>query len=284
MGNKSLYHIKILKNTLLNRQKGDPKFSLRKFAHLLNVSPTTLSHILNQKKGISESLAVSILEKLSLSNSEKEDFLLSVKSAHSRNSKVKLESTLEIAARKKKSLKRETSVNRNEILIETENFLLETLEVQELVLRTQVHCVYKYFSRASDLQFRLLYILKDRFTGKVVKDFIQVTFKESTKQAATVYFIKKPNGRFKTYFNNVFDGTDRVTGLVPENQNTKIKFDKHHLPTIPLIRFLVLGENKHVIGKMKYTQSEFLIEGKLIELDRDQNIPDQKYVLRLYRK
>lgn len=280
----SLYHVQILKNALGQRQKKNARYSLREFARNLGVSPTTLSQVFSQKKGLSEKTALSIAEKLNLELNEKEKFLLSVRSAHSRNSKVKLASSLELAEINKQTLRgRKKKLNPNEILEDGGRFSLESLEVQQLVARTDIHFTYRYSSKEDEMHFRILYILKDKFTGEVVQDFIQVTFNEKTRFAATVYFLKKENGRFKTYFNNTFDGKHKVTGLVVENQNTEILFDQDFLPTIPHIRFILLSANKHVIGRMEYTQTQFLVKGTLIDLDQPDRPLDPNYQFCLMR-
>ncbi len=281
----ALYHVQLLKNILSKHRARNSKFSLRKFAQDLGISPTMLSQILSNQKGLSESMATNIAEKLNLTSAEKEVFLLSTRSAHSRSSMVKLESILELAEINKRTQKpRKNTSGPNEILSDASRFVVESMEVQQLVAFTEVHAVYRYFSKNEEIQFRILYILKNKISEKIVNDFIQITFNEKTRQGATVYFLKKDNGRFKTYFNNSFDGKHRVTGLVAENQNTEIVFDSNFLPTIPLIRFLVLDTNKHVVGKMQYTENEFSVTGTLVDLDHPDHPLDSNYQLRLFRR
>ncbi len=58
--------ILILSEKFKERAQANPSYSLRSFARDLKVSPSTLSEIFNQKKGISQKLALQLAERLNL--------------------------------------------------------------------------------------------------------------------------------------------------------------------------------------------------------------------------
>ena len=274
----SNFHVLLLKNRLLKKQQQNSRFSLRNFARILDISPTALSQVIGQKKGMSESVAVKIADKLNLTNDERQLFLLSVSAAHSRNLKNKLKSSIELAKiAKKSSPVKKSRNNKNQIISDAGPFHVETLEVQALINSSDVHKTYRYKSNAKELYYRILHILKDKQSGQILKDFIQITFNEKERTAATVYFIQKENGKFKTYFNNVFDGNHQVTSLIEANQNSTVLFNHDHLPVIPQIHFVYLNSNKHVIGKMEYTKKCFVVSGTLIDFDEDLNQTNESY-------
>jgi plasmid maintenance system antidote protein VapI len=279
------YHVLFLKDYLIKKQKKNSRFSLRKFAGVLDISPTSLSQILGQKKGISESLAAKIVDKLMLSEEERRLFLLSVSASHSRNSKSKLKSSLELASISKDSSAIEKSnTNVNQIVNNVGPFLLETQEVQNLINSTEIDETYRYKSSTNDFYIRILYKLKNKETGQKLNNFIQVIFTEKTRTGATVYFIQKSNGKFKTYFNNIFDGKHRVTSLVEANQNSTVLFNDDQLPVIPHIHFIHFSSNQHIIGKMEYTKANFVVSGTLVDYENCEKPIDINYRQELKRQ
>lgn len=76
---------RILKSELEERILRNSSYSLRSFAKDLGVQAPKLSEVLNYKKGISESVAEKVCDKLTLNKSEKKKFILSVLSQHSRS-------------------------------------------------------------------------------------------------------------------------------------------------------------------------------------------------------
>lgn len=94
MKNTKFNYIDILKHQLEIRTAKNSNYSLRAFARDLELNASRLSEILNQKKGLSESAAVSIAEKLGLNQTEKEFFVLSAQAQHARGQKAKDQATL----------------------------------------------------------------------------------------------------------------------------------------------------------------------------------------------
>ena len=96
MKNTNFNYIDILNNELEQRSAKNASYSLRAFARDLNMNASRLSEILNRKKGISEKAAKEVAENLNLNDKEKEFFILSATSQHSRSSKIKEEATLNL--------------------------------------------------------------------------------------------------------------------------------------------------------------------------------------------
>jgi len=66
--------VQILSDRFKERAQANPSYSLRSFARDLKVSPSTLSEIFNQKKGISKKLALQLADSLNLPEWEKTYF------------------------------------------------------------------------------------------------------------------------------------------------------------------------------------------------------------------
>jgi len=84
MEKAGVFHIEYLQSELVRRMQHNAQYSLRSFARDLNVAPSWLSEVLNNKKGISAGKAEEILSKIGHSAREKELFILSVTSSHAR--------------------------------------------------------------------------------------------------------------------------------------------------------------------------------------------------------
>jgi len=89
----------ILKENLSRRLIINPRYSLRAFANALGLEPSKLSEILSGKKGLSADRADKVCERLRLQGLDRDLFILSVQSQHSRIKKQKDE-----AAKKLKEL------------------------------------------------------------------------------------------------------------------------------------------------------------------------------------
>lgn len=76
---------KILMTSLSRRQSVNPAYSLRAFARDLQISASSISLILSGQQGLSGAKATYIANKIGLVGKERELFLLSVESSHSRN-------------------------------------------------------------------------------------------------------------------------------------------------------------------------------------------------------
>lgn len=82
-------YLVMLKEIFSERKKKDPKYSLRKFAKQLRISPSNLSEILNGKKNLSDKMAKSIAFDLGFKGSEKDAFLTSALEHRTRNASLK---------------------------------------------------------------------------------------------------------------------------------------------------------------------------------------------------
>lgn len=267
------FHILFLKNYLLEKQQINSKYSLRKLAQKLEISPTSLSQILGQKRGISDNLGIKIANRLGLTEKERKLFLTSISASHSRSSKGKLKSSLELAVlsnQNNSNLKPNKTVN--QIVSNTGPFLLETQEVQNLMNFCEIYETYRYKSSNHEYLIRVLQLLRNKKTGERVKDFIQIIFNEKAGTGAKVYFIQNSNGKFNTYFNNVFDGKHQVTSLVEANQNSTVLFNNDQLPVVPYIHFIHFHLNQHVIGKMEYTKEKFLMSGTIVDYENSNQL------------
>lgn len=96
MKNNDYNYIDILNNELEERSAKNASYSLRAFARDLNMNASRLSEILNRKKGISEKAANEVAKTLNLNEKEKEFFVLSATSQHSRSNKSKKEAALNL--------------------------------------------------------------------------------------------------------------------------------------------------------------------------------------------
>jgi uncharacterized protein (TIGR02147 family) len=65
----------ILKDSYIEKSSRNPRFSLRAFAHYLEMSPSWLHEVLNGKKGISKTTAARLAKRLGLSDEEKKFFV-----------------------------------------------------------------------------------------------------------------------------------------------------------------------------------------------------------------
>jgi uncharacterized protein (TIGR02147 family) len=72
------YHARVLKEVYDYKKSKNASFSLRAYAKYLGVNSPTLSHVLNGKRALSIDEGVIALEKLNLSNTEKDRFLASL--------------------------------------------------------------------------------------------------------------------------------------------------------------------------------------------------------------
>ncbi|MBS1986291.1 MAG: TIGR02147 family protein [Bdellovibrionales bacterium] len=76
---------KLLAREFTVRRAKNPRYSLRAFARFLEVTPATLSKVLNKKRGLSIDAALKISEKLQLDANLQRTFLDSVESLHARS-------------------------------------------------------------------------------------------------------------------------------------------------------------------------------------------------------
>lgn len=72
------YHVVFLKSELNRRQIKNPRYSLRAFAQQLEVHPSALSRIMALKQEVSLKCCVAIVSAISISESDKVRFLVSV--------------------------------------------------------------------------------------------------------------------------------------------------------------------------------------------------------------
>lgn len=88
--------IQILSEKYNERLEANPSYSLRSFARDLKVSPSTLSELFNERKGISQRLALQLAERLNLPDWEKLYFKQIVQVECSKNSKRKNQAKIEL--------------------------------------------------------------------------------------------------------------------------------------------------------------------------------------------
>ncbi len=92
----SFSYNQILMNEFEKRNSINHRYSLRSFARDIRMSPSRLSEILNQKRGLSPQKAQEILKYLPISEENKKLFLLAVEAKHHRSPKRKSEALNEI--------------------------------------------------------------------------------------------------------------------------------------------------------------------------------------------
>lgn len=86
----------ILKSEFERRQLKNPHYSMRSFARDLEVFPSVLSEVFNNKKGISITKARFFCKKLNLDKQESRIFLLSVSASHARSKTERENSSIEL--------------------------------------------------------------------------------------------------------------------------------------------------------------------------------------------
>lgn len=86
----------ILNEKFRERVQANPSYSLRSFARDLKVSPSTLSEVFNERKGISKKLALQLAERLNLPEWEQLYFNQLVHAKCSVNSKAKRQAQLQL--------------------------------------------------------------------------------------------------------------------------------------------------------------------------------------------
>jgi len=89
----SMKYQDILKEHLTRRMSMNPRYSLRAFANALGLEPSKLSEVMSGKKGLSADRAEKVCEKLRLQGLDRDLFILSVLSQHSRIKKQRDESS-----------------------------------------------------------------------------------------------------------------------------------------------------------------------------------------------
>lgn len=87
---KQNHYVELLGREYEKRRSKNSHYSLRSFARDIEIPPSLLSEVFNEKKGISLETAKAIISKLNFSDYEKKLFSLSVRAKHSRS---KLEKT-----------------------------------------------------------------------------------------------------------------------------------------------------------------------------------------------
>lgn len=124
---KSMKYQVILKEHLSRRISINPRYSLRAFANALDLEPSKLSEILSEKKGLSSDRAEKVCDKLRLQGLDRDVFMLSVLSQHSRIKNQRDEATkkLKEILISKKSLKQRTT-QKNAWYFGAVNFAQET--------------------------------------------------------------------------------------------------------------------------------------------------------------
>lgn len=78
--------ISYLNAELTQRQTKNPRFSLRSFAHMLEVSPAQLSQVLSGKRPLTRKMALKFSKQLKLSPLEEKSFVSSIQFNHEENS------------------------------------------------------------------------------------------------------------------------------------------------------------------------------------------------------
>ena len=72
------FHVEFLKDELARRQTKNSRYSLRAFAHHLEIHPSALSRILASKQDVSLRTCVLMVKVISFDESEKIKFLVSI--------------------------------------------------------------------------------------------------------------------------------------------------------------------------------------------------------------
>lgn len=72
---QQLYYIEKLKESLSEKQRSNPSYSLRAFARFLDIHGSTLSQVLNSKRGLPLKRAKDVVDKLDLSPKERTLFM-----------------------------------------------------------------------------------------------------------------------------------------------------------------------------------------------------------------
>jgi uncharacterized protein (TIGR02147 family) len=103
-------HVQTLRAELKFRRERNPGYSLRSFGRDLGLAPSALSSLLNGKKGLSEEKAAGIAQKMGLSESEREFFLLSARASHARKKTERLGAEAELTSRKNSHLMKESEL------------------------------------------------------------------------------------------------------------------------------------------------------------------------------
>ncbi|WP_413584377.1 TIGR02147 family protein [Bdellovibrio sp. HCB274] len=93
----------ILNEIFVERTAANASYSLRSYARDLKVSPSTLSEVLNGKKGLSPKLASSIAQNLKLPDWEKNYFCDLVTKDHAKSPRIRSEAKRRLEERKKEN-------------------------------------------------------------------------------------------------------------------------------------------------------------------------------------
>lgn len=90
---------------------------------------------------------------------------------------------------------------------------------------------------------RELHLYVDKETGELDKNMFTMIFVESGERqvAGAAYFLRKKNGSYKAFTDDVFDNDVQMTNFMPNNNSLKVEFDNGGFPTIYKFDFPILG-------------------------------------------
>ncbi|WP_291515434.1 TIGR02147 family protein [Bdellovibrio sp. ArHS] len=174
-------HIQILKEEFEERASRNSGYSLRAFARDLGVSPAALSLLLNMKRGISEQKAGDIATRLGFTLYEKEEFLLSVTSQHSRSPGRREESLKKIEQMSNRANRQKKIAA--EAFVAVQNwYCLAILELLELD-----HCIHKpiWFAEKLGLNVVVIKNALDNLTRAGLIEFSKGKYRALTEESTT---------------------------------------------------------------------------------------------------
>ncbi len=188
--------IEYIRGELQTRRARRPEYSLRAFARDLNMSPSTISEVLNGKVGLSPLKSQMLARKLRLAAPHDEQFVDLISARHARSAKARQESEMRVAARLR-SMSSHLSIEKFKVISDWHhNAILELVD-----LSAKYHSV-EALARALKIEKAAVSGAVDRLIA--VGELAIVEKVWSTRSAVTVTGEGVPSAAIKQYHTQIF--------------------------------------------------------------------------------
>lgn len=225
------------------RQDGDA-YSLRAIARRLNVSPSTLSEYINNKKTVSQGTAIKLSQWLRLQSRERNY----------------LETLFMIEATRSSAELKVLSENLNELRRQARDARVE--DIRKFIETVSVSSARVYV-RESTFKTRTLLFLKDARTQRPIRSFCEEFFLPVNGQSDKVYFLENDDGTFRAIRSPFHPRIPQDGVLAEKNKSLRVHFDRQGFPTIEKLYLYLASSEAFVIGSIHYSASEMQISGRL---------------------
>ena len=127
---------------------------------------------------------------------------------------------------------------------------VETREVVEMFKDKTVKAIYNYCQEKA-----YAVTCGQLVTFNNTKSFVYNFASLERQVAATVYYLEKPNGRFKNVLDEIPDGKVGIDKAFPYNDDLEVIFDEDGLPTVKNVRVVKHGTSIYSISTLTITHN-----------------------------